>query len=190
MRTSTCAPWWRTFHPSAARRRPNGGWIKRSRTTLTYAAPCCEAACGARLRIHGGTAGEVHGCAPRDCCVWYEQAGGRRCGADLREVGHAGRLPHATSPSPCPRAARRRSHVVEQLLLHAHSAGRRFRVVVVDAAPRLEGKQLLMRLAGAGVPCSYLLINAVSYAMKARPRRRAAPARRRSSRGRGAWCRM
>eukprot|EP00897_Mesotaenium_endlicherianum_P006765 jgi/Mesen1/6116/ME000311S05212 len=56
------------------------------------------------------------------------------------------------------------SHVVETLLLSAHRKHRRkFRVVVVDSRPKLEGQQLLRRLLQAGIQCTYVNINAVSY---------------------------
>lgn len=38
------------------------------------------------------------------------------------------------------------SHVVLEVLLTAHNKGKRFRVVVVDSRPELEGRQLLRRL--------------------------------------------
>lgn len=43
--------------------------------------------------------------------------------------------------------------------------GRRFRVVVVDSRPRLEGKHMLRSLIRAGVPASYVLIPAASYVL-------------------------
>eukprot|EP00949_MAST-11_sp_MAST-11-sp1_P005217 g5217.t1 len=58
-----------------------------------------------------------------------------------------------------------RSFVVEQLLLRAHAAGRHFRVIIVDARPKLEGRQLLNALSEAGLSCSYVLLNAASYVM-------------------------
>jgi translation initiation factor 2B subunit (eIF-2B alpha/beta/delta family) len=38
------------------------------------------------------------------------------------------------------------SSVVLEVLLQAHARGRRFRVVVLDSRPELEGRQLLRRL--------------------------------------------
>jgi translation initiation factor eIF-2B subunit delta len=58
------------------------------------------------------------------------------------------------------------SHVVEMLLTRAHAEGKRFRVIVVDSRPKLEGKELLCRLLTAGIQCTYILINALSYVMK------------------------
>ncbi|KAH7554411.1 hypothetical protein JRO89_XS12G0197100 [Xanthoceras sorbifolium] len=55
------------------------------------------------------------------------------------------------------------SYAVEMILLHAHELGKRFRVVVVDSRPKLEGKLLLRRLVGKGVNCTYTHINAISY---------------------------
>ncbi|KAL3526689.1 hypothetical protein ACH5RR_011345 [Cinchona calisaya] len=57
------------------------------------------------------------------------------------------------------------SSAVELLLLHAHELGKKFRVVVVDSRPKLEGKLLLRRLVGKGISCTYTHINAVSYIM-------------------------
>lgn len=59
-----------------------------------------------------------------------------------------------------------RSHVVEMALKAAHERGIEFRVIVADARPRMEGKELLRRLERYGVVCSYVLLNAVSYVMK------------------------
>ena len=74
-----------------------------------------------------------------------------------------------------------RSSVVEQLLLRAHgstsdeSGGtaatgaekskKQFHVVIVDSRPYLEGQGLLERLTAAGITCTYVLLNAISYAM-------------------------
>ncbi|XP_068303936.1 uncharacterized protein [Pyrus communis] len=57
------------------------------------------------------------------------------------------------------------SSAVEMLLLHAHELGKQFRVVVVDARPKLEGQRLLRRLVGKGLSCTYTHINAASYIM-------------------------
>lgn len=57
------------------------------------------------------------------------------------------------------------SSAVELLLLHAHELGKKFRVVIVDSRPKLEGKMLLRRLVGKGISCTYTHINAVSYVM-------------------------
>ncbi|XP_057967349.1 uncharacterized protein LOC131157309 [Malania oleifera] len=61
-----------------------------------------------------------------------------------------------TYGSPC---------AIEMILLYAHELGKRFRVVVVDSRPKLEGQLLLRRLVGKGVSCTYAHINAVSYIM-------------------------
>ncbi|GER31015.1 translation initiation factor 2b [Striga asiatica] len=57
------------------------------------------------------------------------------------------------------------SSAVELLLLHAHELGKKFRVVIVDSRPKLEGQKLLHRLVGKGISCTYTHINAVSYVM-------------------------
>ncbi|MCO5578920.1 hypothetical protein L7F22_032770 [Adiantum nelumboides] len=58
------------------------------------------------------------------------------------------------------------SCVVEMIILSAFELGRKFRVVVVDSRPKLEGKGLLRRLLGRGISCTYTHINAVSYIMQ------------------------
>lgn len=57
------------------------------------------------------------------------------------------------------------SSAVEMILLHAHELGKRFRVVIVDSRPKLEGRLLLRRLVGKGISCTYVHINAISYIM-------------------------
>ena len=42
------------------------------------------------------------------------------------------------------------------------------RVVIVDARPHFEGRELLRRLIKHGVRCTYVLQNALSYVMKVR----------------------
>ena len=55
--------------------------------------------------------------------------------------------------------------VVEMIFDHAHELGKKFRVVVVDSRPNLEGQGLLRRLVAKGISCTYTHINAVSYIM-------------------------
>ncbi|ELV13736.1 Translation initiation factor eIF-2B subunit delta [Tupaia chinensis] len=57
------------------------------------------------------------------------------------------------------------SSLVSRILQEAWTEGRRFRVVVVDSRPRLEGRHMLRFLVRAGVPASYLLIPAASYVL-------------------------
>ncbi|KAE8022124.1 hypothetical protein FH972_007954 [Carpinus fangiana] len=57
------------------------------------------------------------------------------------------------------------SSAVEMILLHAHELGKRFRVVVVDSRPKLEGQLLLRRLVGKGLSCTYIYITGISYIM-------------------------
>ncbi|GFQ06577.1 translation initiation factor eif-2b subunit delta [Phtheirospermum japonicum] len=57
------------------------------------------------------------------------------------------------------------SSAVEMILTHAHELGKKFRVVIVDSRPKLEGQKLVRRLVGKGVNCTYTHINAVSYVM-------------------------
>ncbi|KAL0134312.1 hypothetical protein PUN28_001249 [Cardiocondyla obscurior] len=57
------------------------------------------------------------------------------------------------------------SSLIHKILVEAHTAGKKFRVIVVDSRPWLEGKELLRRLAKHGIDCSYILINALSFIM-------------------------
>ncbi|CAL9224340.1 unnamed protein product [Arabidopsis halleri] len=54
---------------------------------------------------------------------------------------------------------------VEMVLLHAHELRKKFRVLVVDSRPMLEGQLLLRRLIKRGINCTYTHINAISYIM-------------------------
>ncbi|ESQ47186.1 hypothetical protein EUTSA_v10027687mg [Eutrema salsugineum] len=54
---------------------------------------------------------------------------------------------------------------VEMVLLHAHELRKKFRVLVVDSRPKLEGQLLLRRLIKRGINCTYTHINAISYIM-------------------------
>ncbi|KAL7505103.1 hypothetical protein ACHAXN_002616 [Cyclotella atomus] len=56
-----------------------------------------------------------------------------------------------------------RSEVVNRLLLDAHRDGKKFRVIVVDSRPLLEGRDTLQILSRAGISCTYVLLNALSY---------------------------
>jgi len=55
-----------------------------------------------------------------------------------------------------------RSSVVQKVILEAWAEGTTFSVVVVDSRPMLEGKRLLSVLAAASIPCTYLLLPALS----------------------------
>ncbi|XP_062215112.1 uncharacterized protein LOC133915805 isoform X2 [Phragmites australis] len=57
------------------------------------------------------------------------------------------------------------SSVVEMILDCANELGRKFRVIVVDSRPKLEGQGLLRRLVTKGINCTYTHINAISYIM-------------------------
>lgn len=59
-----------------------------------------------------------------------------------------------------------KSYVVEMLLKKAHDAGKKFRVIVADARPRLEGKYMARQLAKYGLNCSYILINTLPFVIK------------------------
>ncbi|XP_054603852.2 translation initiation factor eIF2B subunit delta isoform X2 [Nothobranchius furzeri] len=55
------------------------------------------------------------------------------------------------------------SSLVNHILFEAFEKGRKFRVIVVDSRPRLEGREALRRLVQRGISCTYVLISAVSY---------------------------
>jgi len=56
--------------------------------------------------------------------------------------------------------------VVLEVLLRAHAAGRRFRVIIVDSRPECGGRELLRRLLDANMACTYTLLSGLSYAIK------------------------
>ncbi|KAM3602566.1 uncharacterized protein V6R79_006358 [Siganus canaliculatus] len=55
------------------------------------------------------------------------------------------------------------SSLVNHILCEAFEKGRKFRVIVVDSRPRLEGREALRRLVQRGISCTYVLVSAVSY---------------------------
>ncbi|CAG5928096.1 unnamed protein product [Menidia menidia] len=55
------------------------------------------------------------------------------------------------------------SSLVNHILCKAFDKGRKFRVIVVDSRPRLEGREALRRLVQGRISCTYVLISAVSY---------------------------
>ncbi|KAM9839993.1 translation initiation factor eIF2B subunit delta [Aulostomus maculatus] len=55
------------------------------------------------------------------------------------------------------------SSLVNHILCEAFKNNRKFRVIVVDSRPRLEGREALRRLVKSGIRCTYVLISAVSY---------------------------
>ncbi|XP_072042450.1 translation initiation factor eIF2B subunit delta-like [Amphiura filiformis] len=58
------------------------------------------------------------------------------------------------------------SSLIRKVLCDAQTAGKRFRVIVVDSRPKLEGKEQVRRLIEHGIKCSYVLMNSVSYMMQ------------------------
>lgn len=55
------------------------------------------------------------------------------------------------------------SFIVQNTLITAFNNGTKFSVVIVDSNPKFEGRILLKRLVEVGIPCSYILITALSY---------------------------
>ena len=58
------------------------------------------------------------------------------------------------------------SIILQTFRYAAEKQSKRFRVVVVDSFPRFEGRKLLEALSAAGIPCTYLFINAAAYMMR------------------------
>jgi translation initiation factor eIF-2B subunit delta len=59
-----------------------------------------------------------------------------------------------------------KSEVILVLLKKAfHHLNKKFRVIVVDSRPLHEGREMLQALHREGIPCTYILLNAVSYVM-------------------------
>ncbi|KAH0369531.1 IF-2B-domain-containing protein, partial [Aureobasidium melanogenum] len=59
-----------------------------------------------------------------------------------------------------------KSSIVEKTLLRAWESGTRFKVIVVDSRPLFEGRNLVRRLANAGIPVTYLMAAAAPHALK------------------------
>lgn len=59
-----------------------------------------------------------------------------------------------------------RSYSVELALKMAKEEGKDFRVVVADSRPLSEGRRLLATLSAAGIPTTYVNLNAASYVMR------------------------
>ncbi|XP_036405264.1 translation initiation factor eIF-2B subunit delta [Megalops cyprinoides] len=57
------------------------------------------------------------------------------------------------------------SSLVNHILFEAFEKERKFRVIVVDSRPRLEGREALRRLVKKGIHCTYVLISTLSYIM-------------------------
>ena len=57
------------------------------------------------------------------------------------------------------------SNSVEKTLKVAHDQKIKFRVVIVDSHPTLDGRNLLHRLASYGLECCYIMYNGVSFIM-------------------------
>lgn len=58
------------------------------------------------------------------------------------------------------------SLLVRNLLMKAHSDGKKFRVIVVDSRPRSLGRPLIEYLVSQKIPVTYTPINAIAYVMK------------------------
>lgn len=58
------------------------------------------------------------------------------------------------------------SYVVSCVLIAAHQAGRKFKLIIVDGGGIAEGKEMLYRMTAAGISCSYVMLHALSYMMK------------------------
>jgi len=59
-----------------------------------------------------------------------------------------------------------KSNIVQMVLAKAHRKKIKFRVVVVDSRPLMEGAQMCQALSEFGIDCTYTLIHALSYAIR------------------------
>lgn len=57
------------------------------------------------------------------------------------------------------------SSLIRKILIDAHTPTKQFKVIVVDGRPLLEGREQLRKLTQAGIQCTYIMINALSYVM-------------------------
>lgn len=58
------------------------------------------------------------------------------------------------------------NYEVIPVVLKEAAKTKKFRVIVVDSKPLLEGRDLLYELRQAGLDCTYILLNALSFVMK------------------------
>ncbi|GFQ98074.1 translation initiation factor eIF-2B subunit delta [Trichonephila clavata] len=58
------------------------------------------------------------------------------------------------------------SSLVKDVLCKAFDQNKSFHVIIVDSRPKLEGREMLRRLAKHGLRCSYTSIDSASYVMK------------------------
>jgi len=58
------------------------------------------------------------------------------------------------------------SEVISKVLLQQKKLDKQFRVICVDSRPLLEGRKTLEALREADIPCTYILLNCISYVMK------------------------
>ena len=58
------------------------------------------------------------------------------------------------------------SEVITALLHKAVESKKEFRVILVDSRPLLEGRKQLEHLRAAGIECSYILLNALTYVLQ------------------------
>ena len=56
-----------------------------------------------------------------------------------------------------------RNNLIQMLLTNQE---KKFRVILVDSRPLLEGKEMLDKLMDAGIECTFVLLNSLSYVMK------------------------
>lgn len=56
-----------------------------------------------------------------------------------------------------------------RVYVRVDQAGRRFRVILADARPQLEGQRMLKRLIKRGIPTTYALLNALSCLISVTP---------------------
>ncbi|KAK6638920.1 hypothetical protein RUM43_007190 [Polyplax serrata] len=57
------------------------------------------------------------------------------------------------------------SSLIHQILISAFNEGIKFKVIVADGRPWLEGRELLKKLVNAGIQCTYVFVNGLSFVM-------------------------
>lgn len=55
------------------------------------------------------------------------------------------------------------SSLINTVLIDAHNSGCKFRVIVVDGRPKLNGIGALQKLTKAGISCSYILVTGITF---------------------------
>jgi translation initiation factor eIF-2B subunit delta len=55
---------------------------------------------------------------------------------------------------------------LKTVLMKASESGSKFRVIVADSRPKLEGREMVRHLVNAGIHCTYVHVSAVPHLIK------------------------